>query len=95
MILGDDMMRKLLGIRLELKGKGVDKKARKSLNFDEYMSILQREKAEHKVTAMRFQSDRFTIKTRHVEKRALSCYDDKRYYMNTIESQMVSSQVRL
>ena len=73
-------------MQTEKKGKGVDRRAIKTIHFDDYKRILDGIEAQLRIQTKRFQSKDFEIRTRTIEKRALSFHDDKRFYINGINS---------
>ena len=71
--------------------KGISKTAAKKITLQDYKNCLlidneDRSKMETEVSFSMIKSDYHLLKTITVNKKALSAYDDKRYYLNMIDS---------
>ncbi|MFN4152174.1 MAG: hypothetical protein ACK4IX_14630, partial [Candidatus Sericytochromatia bacterium] len=73
--------------KVKMRAKGVKKSAMKDMKHQNYYNCLfDKDQHVQNCEFMTFKSKNHKLSTDVVKKISLSCYDDKRYYLNMIES---------
>ena len=70
----------------KITSKGVPKCLHKNLKHDFYRKLLKCEEEYYRECFTRIQSKNFVIRNQNISKITLSCFDDKRFYVNNIQS---------